>query len=317
MTQQTLFAPLQAFFKPLLRLPLPLMDGLTRRRLDRMGVQQRDVRLRGSVVHYYHLPCKAGTEQPSPPILLVHGIADSALTWAFMLNTLSRTHDVYAVDLPGYGFSSLPPQRSYASLAEMRDVLVSFIENVIGRPALVAGNSLGGWLAISMAWAAPSLVRGIVPINPGGAPLNGRESWKPFRELLAARDLRTARTIFQQLLHRVPPPLLYVGQWGLQESFQRQVVQEFIQLVAEDEFLRAEDVRDVPVPVALVWGLSDCFLPAGSLEFFRDNLPDTPQLLLEQCGHIPQRERPRAVVEFIQEFTAWLVDARHARSGAD
>ncbi len=242
MIQQVLLSPLQTLFRPLARMALPLMDGLTQRQLARMGVEQRDVWIHGCVVHYYHLPCQGGAESESPPILLVHGIADSALTWSFMVEELRQVHDIYAVDLPGYGFSSLPPQHTYASLAEMRDVLVSFIEDVIGRPALVVGNSLGGWLAFTVAWAAPSQVRGIVPINPGGAPLNGHGSWVPFRELVAARDLQTARAIFQQLSYRMPPLLVYLGQWGLQELFQRQVVQEFITQIKEDEFLRAEDV---------------------------------------------------------------------------
>ncbi|HEU5013797.1 MAG TPA: alpha/beta hydrolase [Roseiflexaceae bacterium] len=315
MIQQRLLSPAQRLLRPLARVPLPLMDGLTRRRLTRRGVEQHDVRLTGSVVHYYYLPRRAGGDNAAP-VLLVHGIADSALTWAFVINELAQEHDVYAVDLPGYGLSSLPPQHASVSLAEMRDVLVSFIEEVIGRPALVVGNSLGGWLAFAMAWAAPSRVRGVVPINPGGAPLNGPESWESFRELLAARDLRAARTIFQQLAYRMPPPLIYVGQWGLQESFQRQVVQEFITLIREDEFLRAEDVRHVPVPAALIWGLADYFLPAGSFKFFRDNLPDAPKLLLEQCGHLPQRECPHAVAQFVRAFAAQVRVAPHARSGS-
>lgn len=308
MKSHNLISPLKSFFKPLARVPLPLLEGFTRQRLQQIGVQQRQVLLDGSYLNYYHMPAQAGADPAAPPILLVHGIADSALTWALMLRGLSTAHAVYALDLPGYGCSTLPPQHSYESLDEMRDLLASFIRAVIGRPALVVGNSLGGWLAITLAWAEPALVRGIVPINPGGAPLNGRESWDPFREIVAASDLETARTIYRQLFHTAPAPLLYLSQYGLQESFQRQTLQEFIKLITEDEFLRDEDVRNVPVPAALVWGRSDRFLPSGSLEFFCDAMPDAPKLLLDHCGHLPQRERPREVVRFVKEFAAQLTD---------
>jgi pimeloyl-ACP methyl ester carboxylesterase len=65
----------------------------------------------------------------------------------------------------------------------------------------------------------------------------------------------------------------------------------------------------LPVPAALIWGLGDHFLPAGSLEFFRANLPDAPTLLLKRCGHLPQRERPLPVLRFIRRFAAQLANA--------
>ena len=107
----------------------------------------------------------------------------------------------------------------------------------------------------------------------------------------------------------VPAPLLYLGQRGLQQLFHRKVVRAFVAdmtatTAAEDDLLKPDDLRRLPVPAGLVWGLSDRFLPHGSLEFFRENLPDAPTLLLRRCGHLPQRERPIAVARFVRQFTA-------------
>jgi hypothetical protein len=63
------------------------------------------------------------------------------------------------------------------------------------------------------------------------------------------------------------------------------------------------------IGAALIWGLGDHFLPAGSLEFFRANLPDAPTLLLKRCGHLPQRERPLPVLRFIRRFAAQSANA--------
>jgi pimeloyl-ACP methyl ester carboxylesterase len=243
--------------------------------------------------------------------LLVHGIADNALTWALVIRLLARDHEIYAIDLPGYGLSGTPSGRHFATLNEMRDMLTTFVREVIGRPALVVGNSMGGWLAIKLAWAAPELTRAIILLDAGGAPLEGRSSWEPFGELIGVRDLRASRQILGQMFGGIPAPLLYLGQRGLQQLFQRQVVRAFVAnmttaAAAEDDLLKADDLRHLPVPAGLIWGLSDRFLPRGSLEFFHENLPDAPTLLLRRCGHLPQRERPIAVARFVRQFAAQI-----------
>src|SRR5947208_17102671 len=110
------------------------------------------------------------------PVLLLHGLGDSAITWTLIIASLARDHAVYAVDLPGYGFSSLPAGCSFSTLEQMCEVLVAFLHDVIGQPALVVGNPLGGWLAVKLAWAAPAMVRGLMLLDAGGAPLEGRAS---------------------------------------------------------------------------------------------------------------------------------------------
>jgi len=312
-------AQLLALGVPISRVTLPLANGLARRRLLRSGAEQRETRVQGiSINYYYQAP---GQATPGAfPIVLVHGIADNALTWALVMRSLAYDHSVYAVDLPGYGLSGTPAGRRYATLDEMRDVLALFVHDVIGAPALIVGNSMGGWLAVKLAWSAPESVRALVLIDAGGAPLEGRASWEPFAELIGVRDLRSSRLMFRQMFGAVPAPLLYLGQRGLQELFQRQVVREFVanlaaEAGAEEALLRPDELRRLPVPAALIWGRSDTFLPRGSLEFFRDNLPGAPTLLLRRCGHMPQRERPRAVVRFIRQYATYVLASEGANSG--
>lgn len=315
MSSATLHTQLHSFYHVVTHLPFPMLEGFMRRHLRRHDVVQQEIRLHDVYLNYYHLAQRTGPPN-GLPIVLIHGIADSALTWAFIIEKLADGHDVYAVDLPGYGFSTLPPGRAYATLDDMRDLLSAFVREVVGRPALVVGNSLGGWLAIKLAWSDPQLICGIVLLNPGGAPLGGREAWAPFQKLIQVPDLKTARLVFRQLFHRMPPPLVWIGQHGLQQSFQRQVLQEFAQLLKEDEFLQPYELRTIPVPTAMVWGLSDTFLPSGSLEFFQENLPEAALLLLERCGHLPQRERPGRVAAFVLAFAARAAERAQAERDA-
>jgi pimeloyl-ACP methyl ester carboxylesterase len=299
------------------RVAVPLINGLARRRLLRSGAEQREARVGGIPISYYYQAPPAGAPDAFP-ILLIHGIADNALTWSFIQGPLARRYPVYAIDLPGYGYSGLPSERFYMTLDEMRDLLEAFIREVIGQPALVVGNSMGGWLAVKLAWLAPALLRGLVLVDAGGAPLQGRASWVAFGETIGIPDMKTARLVFRQMFGAIPAPMLYFGQHSLQEVFQRRVVREFVSNMMEadpeKELLRPADLRDLPVPAGLIWGLGDHFLPEGSLEFFRENLPGAPALLLKRCGHLPQRERPRAVLHFVRMFAAQIA-ARELRGG--
>jgi len=304
-----------AISAPLSRAVVPLLNGLGRRHWLQGGTQQCEVLLNGMAINYYMKQPRHATSGSELPILLIHGIADGALTWSFIVGPLARTHPVYAIDLPGYGYSSLPTGRGHATLDEMCAMLVLFLREVIGQPTLVVGNSMGGWLAVKLGWAVPELVRGIMLLDSGGAPLSGIDSWLPFAEAIDIRDMRMARQVFRQMFGAIPAPLLYLGQHSLQEMFQRQVVREFVAdlkskaAMPDDVLLKPSDLRNLPVPAALIWGLGDQFLPAGSLEFFRANLPDAPTLLLKRCGHLPQRERPLPVLRFIKRFAAQLINA--------
>ena len=322
-------ARLLSLFEPLSRAVVPLLDGLAYHRVLAGGATQRQARLEGVTINYYHQARRRTAKNRGRqhnadlPILLVHGIADSALTWALVIRPLACDHDVYAIDLPGYGLSGAPAGRTFATLDEMRDVIEAFVRDVIGRPALIVGNSMGGWLAVKLAWSAPEQVRGIVLLDAGGAPTTGRDAWQQFAERISMRDLRSTWSVFRSMFGTIlrplfyvaiPRPLLYLGLRGFQETFQRRTVRDFVAALMatmqEDQFVQPDDLRHVPVPAALIWGLEDNFLPSGSLEFFREHLPDVPTLLLPRCGHLPQRERPNGVVRFIRAFAAQIPDCQ-------
>ncbi len=88
---------------------------------------------------------------------------------------LAEHFQVFAIDLRGQGRSTLTPGRY--TLDNMGNDLVRFIDLIIGRPAIVAGNSSGGVLAAWMsAYAKPGQVRGSVCEDPRCSPPSSRRS---------------------------------------------------------------------------------------------------------------------------------------------
>lgn len=294
----------QKLHDPLSYALLPLFDGLNRTLLLRCGVTMHTWRIHNISINVYYQPGQA-RQTLGMPILLLHGLSDNALTWFWQLLFLTSIGPVYALDLPGFGLSGYPPGRRYATLPDMCAVIETALRDYIWQPALIVGNSLGGWLAIKLAWQIPDLVRGIVLLNPGGPALNGRSSWQAFADALCEADLRTVRQIYRQLFALVPPPI-YLGQRSFQARFRHSAVCQFIDSLAAEDFLYPEDVRYVPVPAGLIWGLNDTFLPDGVWEFYRDHLACTRMLVLRGCGHLPQRERPWRVIRFVRTMAQEL-----------
>ncbi|RRR65793.1 MAG: alpha/beta fold hydrolase [Candidatus Viridilinea halotolerans] len=291
--------------QPLSKSFLPLVLGLMRRFiLMRGGTASVERRLANIRTHYYHVPSRT-KGQAQMPVVLIHGIADSAVTWAFVARGMAKIGPVYAVDLPGFGLSGYPVGQRCATIDAQVDVIEALLREAVGGPALLVGNSMGGWVAARLALRDPALVRGLVLVDPGGAYLAGRPSWEPFAATVAVRDMRTVRQIYRQMFGRVPLAL-YLAQHSFRDLFLRDAVCNFVATAKEDDFFTAEDLAAIRVPVALVWGARDTFLPNGSFEFFRDHLPEPEVYLLPGCGHLPQRERPRQLVRFTRRFTARL-----------
>jgi pimeloyl-ACP methyl ester carboxylesterase len=307
---QSAIYSLQSLYDPFSSVVVTLIDGLARHRIISRGATQHEVRVGGVTINYYQRllwgPPPPGSWHRNLPIVLVHGIGDSALTWALVMRRLARGHDVYALDLLGHGLSGLPTGRTYATIEEQAATVEGFIRQVVGRPALVVGNSLGGMLAVRVAWSASELVRGVVLLDPGGAPLQGRASYDAFFAKISDSSLATAYRVSGEIIGSVPRIALVPVLRSLQRMFQRPVILDAYGASDDSVFLSAESLRRLPVPGALIWGVRDHFLPEGSFAFFDENMSDVPKLLLRRCGHLPQRERPLSVIRFVRSFIADL-----------
>ena len=102
---------------------------------------------RGHAVHaVQQLP--QADDASLPAVLLVHGFGASTDHWRHNIPVLGQTHCVHAVDLLGFGRSAKPSDLAYGGPL-WRDQLVAYVRERIGRPTVIAGNSLGGFAALA------------------------------------------------------------------------------------------------------------------------------------------------------------------------
>jgi pimeloyl-ACP methyl ester carboxylesterase len=226
-----------------------------------------------------------------PPLLLFHGLAASAMHWMPLLGTLRRhVSHVWAVDLPGHGFSVRPEALTTTFL---RTGLLEALDRVHGVPSVVVGNSLGGASAVRYLLERPERVRGAVLFSPAGAPLDHTDLASIRARFRVCDHAEAVR--FVDDLHARPPHRLRSNVIApvLRRSLQDPLVDSWLAQVSADDFLAPTDLQQLTRPVHVVFGKQERFFPTSSRDFWRTNLPahavyEEP----EGFGHSPYLDDP-------------------------
>ncbi|UQX00104.1 alpha/beta fold hydrolase [Streptomyces sp. RerS4] len=258
------------------------------------------------------------------PLLLLHGIGHHLQAWHPVTDILAAEFDVIAVDLPGFGASeSLPAGVPYDldTIAPALGALCS--ELGVERPH-VAGNSLGGLLALEMGRAG--LVRSVTALSPAGFWTEGERRYA-FTVLKAMRA--GARTLPLPLLERLSRsalgraaltgaiyahPARRTPEAVVAETLALRGASGFEQTLAAGGSVRfTEDVPDVPVTLA--WGSGDRLLPPRQGVRAKHTLPGARLVRLPGCGHVPMHDDPALVARVITD-TAHAADTTRATDTA-
>ncbi|MFF0200148.1 alpha/beta fold hydrolase [Streptomyces sp. NPDC005017] len=242
------------------------------------------------------------------PLLLLHGIGHHRQAWDPVIDILAAERDVIAVDLPGFGVSpSLPDGLSY-DLPTTNTALGALCEALdLDRPH-VAGNSLGGLLALEL--GREKRVRSVTALSPAGFWSQAERRYA-FAVLLAMRH--SARRLPLPLVERLSRSA--AGRAVLTSAIYARpgrrspeaVVAETLALVNSDGFtdtLRAgtdvrfsDDVSGIPVTVA--WGTRDRLLLPRQGVRAKATIPKARLVRLPGCGHVPMNDDPALVARVI------------------
>ena len=240
-----------------------------------------------------------------PPLLLLHGFTDTWRTWELVLPYLEPHFDVVAPTLPGHAGG--PPLADPAMLVD--DVERLLDEHGLDAPR-IAGNSLGGWLALRL--AERGRARSVVALAPAGDPVSA-ETIPYFRTMhrlvrrsapIAARIAATAdgrRRMTADLTVRyehIPPELLVHQLLG---SARCDATLPLAALAEREGW--PGDPGAIERPVRIVWGAEDRILPwPRAAQLYRDALPNADWVVLDDVGHAPQLDAPLVVAELIRTF---------------
>ncbi|MGR8011851.1 alpha/beta fold hydrolase [Streptomyces hypolithicus] len=242
------------------------------------------------------------------PLLLLHGIGHHWQAWEPVMSALASEREVFAVDLPGFGESTPLPAGFAYDLSTVVPVLGSLCAALgIERPH-VAGNSLGGLLALEL--GRQGLVRSVTALSPAGFWTRGERRYA----FTALRGMRLGA-------QRLPLPAVErmarsaAGRAALTSTIYARpgwrspdaVVAETLALRAAtgfaDTLAAGLDVRftdDVPgLPVTVAWGSRDRLLPRRQGVRAKQAIPGARLVRLPGCGHVPMNDDPALVARVI------------------
>ncbi|MEU5135319.1 MULTISPECIES: alpha/beta fold hydrolase [Streptomyces] len=242
------------------------------------------------------------------PLLLLHGIGHHLQAWEPVTRVLAAEREVIAVDLPGFGVSPPLPDGVPYDLPTVASVLGAFCAELgLDRPH-VAGNSLGGLIALELGRAG--LVRSVTALSPAGF-------WTEPERRYAFGTLRTMR----RAALAMPLPLIErlsrgaAGRTALTSTiYARPGRRSPEAVVAETLALREatgfhatmaagrgttfdQDVKGIPVTVA--WGTADRILLRRQGIRAKRVLPDARLVRLPGCGHVPMNDDPALVARVV------------------
>lgn len=259
----------------------------------------------------------------APPVVLLHGLGATNASLLPVLADLAHDHRVLAPDLPGFGSSAAPA--SPYNPAWFAAWLEAFQAATHSRGAVLIGNSLGGRVALEAGLAHPRSVRGLVLLTPSPAfrrlrqwvplvrflsPQWGRVPLLPARHRLVVEGIRA---MFSDP-DRLPQPWYDAAAdeaLRVLRSPRHRVA--FLacarQIYLEDAYGRHGFWQRLPglaPPALFVWGQRDRLVPASFAHHVAAALPEAGQVVLEDCGHVPQFEHPAETSGMIRGFLEQL-----------
>jgi len=270
---------------------IDILHNRVRRRIQRFGYRSRTLELDRCTLHYYERE-GTGTDKT---IVLLHGLGTSSSTWVHLLPKLDPAWNVVAPDLPGFGFSPLRNPRDFFLLSELYDSVVKFLGRSVRFPIVLLGHSLGGWLAARYAAEHGDTLRRLVLVNNAG--IMHEETINQAR----AFDLRTIRDVSRLLniLWRRYPWYFKPFYPAILHDLHRRHVAEFVRSIQPRDFIN-EDLIRITVPVSLIWGRADRLFATKSVEILKREIPTAQVAFLDECGHVPQLERPKEFIRIVQ-----------------
>jgi pimeloyl-ACP methyl ester carboxylesterase len=244
----------------------------------------------------------------APALILLHGFGSSLETWEPWAQSLSVTHRVVRLDLPGCGLSQ-PDRTGDYSDARSVSLIKELMDSLGIRTAALIGNSMGGRIAWRFAVAFPARTSKLVLISPDGFASPGFEYGKPPR----------VPALLHLMKYFLPRPLLEMNLAAAYADPTRltaPVVDRYYELLlapgnreAMFDRLRQSVLEDpVPLllqirtPTLLLWGKKDRLIPYGNAADYLATLPNATLVSFADLGHVPHEEAPAESLQPVEKF---------------
>ncbi|MGH2709955.1 MAG: alpha/beta fold hydrolase [Actinomycetota bacterium] len=250
-----------------------------------------------------------------PPVVLLHGLAATKLSYLPLLPALAERYRVIVPDLPGHGESTKP--RARYTPGYFTRVIHELFEELGVEDAAIVGNSMGGRVALEVVAQHPHRVNSLILLDPAAAGL----PFPLYARLLGLLPTgvgaipvpwrkRIVVTAIRQMFAR-PERLPRAGYLAAADEFIRiyrrgrariALLSAMRGLIADDPEAFWQRAREIDVPTLIVWGREDRLVPVGLGHRLANTIRDSELVVLPDTGHVPQFEQPDETRKLMLDF---------------
>ena len=237
-------------------------------------------------------------------LVLIHGAGDSSAVWEKQTAYFSKNHRVLAVDLPGHGARIREPgmDRHEKNAEEVCRIMD---QQGISQ-AVVAGHSMGGAVALTMALEHPQRLQGLVLVATG-ARMKMRpdflEQARQTAEQYGSEVPSSTHIIpIEQMVHPAVPADVVL--WLKDRIGGASAQATYADFQANNNFDVMNRLAEIRVPALVIGGSEDRMAPRKFAEFLASSIPGARLEVFDPCGHYPQAEQEEAFNRAVESFLA-------------
>jgi pimeloyl-ACP methyl ester carboxylesterase len=230
-------------------------------------------------------------------LVYLHGASGAA--WLPVLQKLSEKYDVIAPEHPGFGESDTPDWLD--TIHDLAYFYLDVFDQLKIRGAHLVGNSLGGWLAAEIAVRNTSHLASVTLCNAAGLHVPGARQSDSFMMSEEQRlreffyDSKKAEDMVARVMHPDREDTVLKNRATVAKlSWQPR---------AYDPHL-PKWLHRIDVPTLVIWGDHDKAFPNEHAQAYHKAIPGSKLVMIPQCGHVPQIEKPDEFIAALESFIA-------------
>ena len=236
-----------------------------------------------------------------PPLVVLHG-ASGAGIWLPFMAALAETFDVIVPEHPGFGASDMPDWLD--NIHDLAYFYLDFLRALDLTKVHLVGLSLGGWIAAELAVRDTARLASLTLVGAAGIHVKGVPQIDPFlrTDEQRIRDFFHDPNLADQMVARLLTPEAEDIAMKNRVATAKLVWQPR----GYDPHL-CKWLHRIDVPTLLVWGASDRLFPVDYAHAYQKLIPRSKAVIIPECGHVPNIEKPEA---FVRELSGFIADMK-------
>lgn len=266
-----------------------------------LGLIERFVDIGGQRVCVFESP------NSGKPLVLIHGLLDSAFGFRKIIPFLSSKYKLYIIDIPGFGKSKLPRVQYLYQVDIFADMIYKVFQRLDLANIVLCGHSMGGLISqhIALQDTKQKRIEKLVLLSSGGVPHPERDK---MRAILFPADHEEVGRLLQHLYYKetpMPSKLIrktLVNAWNSREY--KFLAENTIE--RETEIFFGTKAKKIKIPTWIISGKQDLITTPDAMKTLKSYIHGSKLILLDHTRHAIHLEKPMQVADIINSISDFV-----------